>query len=235
MKKISVLLVFALVVTFMFASCAKTAEPEPITEPTGEPIPDIVGGFSTEGAIAGSLSEAAKTAYDEATAGIDAEYAPLGCVGSQVVAGMNYAILVKDGDSLKVLFIYKPLNDKASITETADFNMLDYLNDSIEIVKADEDIVGGWGVPTDGGLTAMPQGLASATSKAFSEYKDLIINPIACVGTQVVAGTNYALVCAGKTDEDARSNLYMVKLYDGVDGTNEILSICPIDITALKK
>lgn len=235
MKKISVLLVFALLATFMFAGCTKTVDPEPTTEPTEEPIPAIAGAFSTEGAIAGDLSEIVKTAYDEAVANLDVEYTPLGCVGSQVVAGMNYAVLVKDGDSIKVLFIYKPLSGQASITETADFNILDYLNDDIDIIKANEDIVGGWGVPTDAGLTTMPERLATATSKAFADYKDLVISPIACVGTQVVAGTNYALVCSGKTDKDAKSNLYMVKLYDGIDGTVEILSICPIDITALKK
>lgn len=234
MKKVALFLIFIFLIALMFTGCGSKVDPEPITEPADDltSIDDVVGGFSTYNTVASELSERAQEAFDEATA--DYDYTPLACVGTQVVAGTNYAILVKDSDNLKIVFIYKPLQEEASITSIANFNILDYLGDEINIVKTDEGVVGGWNVPTDGGLTKMPQELATATSVAFGDYKDLILTPLACVGTQVVAGTNYALVCAGQTAEGTRAALYMVKLYDGVDGTREILSISPIDVTALK-
>lgn len=229
MKKIGIIIISMLLILGL-AGCKEETKNE-----------DVVGGFSIEGSVAGTLPESAQEAFDKVMEGFTGVgYEPLACIGQQVVAGMNYAILVKSQvvspDSkaeLKVMYIYSPISAEPEIKEIVDFKLIDYLNGEITIENNTTELLGGWNVPEDGGLNAMPQQLATATSALFSTYTDLLIEPLACVGTQVVAGTNYALVCRGKVDENSRSSLYMVEIYDGIDGTQKILSVCPIDLIGL--
>lgn len=227
---------FITLLSLLLILCLVGCKQEKEEESQGE----IAGGFNVSGSIAGTLPESAQAAFNEVMEGFTGVgYEPLACIGQQVVAGMNYAILAKSKvvspdakEELKVIFIYVPVTGDPEITEIADFNLLDYLNDEIKIEDNTEELLGGWNVPEEGGLNAMPQELATATSVLYN-YQDLSLEPLACVGTQVVAGINYALICRGKVNE-GRPSLYMVKIFDGVDGTQKILSICPIGLASLK-
>ena len=58
--------------------------------------------------------------------------------------------------------------------------------------------------------------------------------PVACLGTQVVAGTNYAVLCQGTAVyPDAKPEWKVVFLYKALDGTVTVLNIADFDYGAL--
>ena len=217
MKKITLLLVITLLITL--TGCKSKEE--------------ITGGYTLENSVAGTLPENAKAAFDEATKDDSHSYEPLALLSAQVVSGTNFAILVKEKDELKILIIYKPISGETKITSKSEFNMLDYLTKNINIVKDEETLMGGWNVPEDGGLTKMPQELATSSYQAFQDLDEINLEPLCLLGTQVVSGINYALICRGKVTN--KYNLYMVELYVDTNSNPKVITIEPIDIKQYTK
>lgn len=215
---------YAFTILFFIVMCAGCGKKE---ESKNEKLD---GGYNISSSVAGTLPEKALKAFKSATKDDD-KYEPLACMGTQVVSGTNYMILAKEKDSLKVLVIYEDLKQKTSIMGTHDFNLLDYLNNND--ISQKEDIVGGWNVPTEGNLNAMPQNLASAWSESFAKYKEIKLEPLACLGTQVVAGTNYVVLARGVAKGEKTSNLYVVVIYDDLDNNASITSVSYIDLARI--
>lgn len=86
-----------------------------------------------------------------------------------------------------------------------------------------EILAGGWEVNT--GSTAMSKNAAAkaAFKKATAELEGVNYQPIAVLGTQVVAGTKYAILCKATTViPDATPEITIMYIYENVDGTVEI-------------
>lgn len=84
-------------------------------------------------------------------------------------------------------------------------------------------IAGGWEVNV--GSTAMSKNPAAraAFKKATAELEGVSYQPIAVLGTQVVAGTKYAILCkAAPVVPDAAPEITIMYIYENVDGTVEI-------------
>lgn len=84
-------------------------------------------------------------------------------------------------------------------------------------------IAGGWEV--NAGSTAMSKNPAAraAFKKATAELEGVSYQPIAVLGTQVVAGTKYAILCkAAPVVPDAAPEITIMYIYENVDGTVEI-------------
>ena len=246
MKKNLLLITLIVLSIICVAGCSKKKNDIEIAKPKEseeEVTPEIAGGYTYDTAVAGTLPENAQKAFDEAIEDLDGvSYTPLACLGTQVVAGTNYAIITKStaitpqaNAKLTILFIYDALDEKAKITSTKDFVLSDYITN--EVIKNDNvGLFGGWNVPTEGGLYSMPQELASATSEALSNYKDMAIEPLACLGSQVVAGTNYALISREKTNEEnTQLGLYIVVINNDLENNAKVLSVSSLDITKLKE
>lgn len=96
------------------------------------------------------------------------------------------------------------------------------------IVLADDSgytefLAGGWEVNT--GSTAMSKNAAAkaAFKKATAELLGVSYQPIAVLGTQVVAGTKYAILCkATPVIPDAVPDITIMYIYENVDGTVDI-------------
>lgn len=244
MKKISLIMAMVLALTGVISGCSKNDQgiefdpetefnPEEIVFTPTEIVPEmIVGGISNDNLVCGTLPDGAKAACDEAFEGKD--YIPVCCLGQQVVAGMNYAVLVSDSNgNYKVVKIYKPINgDKASITGEKDFDYNTYITNEIKVAEEPEMLEGGWNVPTEGGLYAMPERLATATAGAFLSFDEVTLDAMANLASQVVAGTNYYLICRGfeSRNMDTTPALYFVVIYDAVDGSQQLTTVCPINI-----
>ena len=56
------------------------------------------------------------------------------------------------------------------------------------------------------------------------------VTPVAYLGSQVVAGTNYAFLCQGKFDDDAKLSYIMLYVTQDTEGNVEILDIADFDI-----
>ena len=94
-----------------------------------------------------------------------------------------------------------------------------------------EPMLGGWSVCEDAVVTEEAK---AALEKALENFVGSNVEPVALLGTQVVAGTNYCLLCKlTNVVPDAVPYYAIVFVYQGVDGTSEILSISAIDPGAM--
>ena len=60
--------------------------------------------------------------------------------------------------------------------------------------------------------------------------------PLVLMGTQVVAGTNYAVLCYGSaTVPDAKEGIYLLTLYEDLEGNGELISTAYIDLANFNK
>lgn len=86
-----------------------------------------------------------------------------------------------------------------------------------------EFLAGGWEVNT--GSTSISKNAAAkaAFKKATAELLGVSYQPIAVLGTQVVAGTKYAILCkATPVIPDAAPDITIMYIYENVDGTVDI-------------
>lgn len=104
---------------------------------------------------------------------------------------------------------------------------IDIVADDSDAAVSDEPVCGGWQDSADGVITKEAQ---EAFDKAMAAYTDdnKVYTPLSLLGSQVVAGMNYAYLCEGK-DADAASDVaaatYKVVIYADLDGNATVSSI----------
>lgn len=159
---------------------------------------------------------------------------PIAVLGKQVVAGTNYMFLALDKDVYKVVIVYKDLEGNASITKETKFDISKYTHKNIDYNA--ETLVGGWNVEAPGKVTMLAENIQEAFDNATSTLAGMTFSPIRVLGKQVVAGTNYAIICYAKPSTEATAEyIYVLTLYDGVDGTQEIISTAYVNLADFNK
>ena len=95
--------------------------------PAGEEeFETLVGGWTIPESIqAVNLPAEVASAYDEAMAN-ESDYYPVAYLGHQLVSGNNYAVLCFDEKSPCLVYIYKPLNGDAELTNIYRINMSEF-------------------------------------------------------------------------------------------------------------
>ena len=155
----------------------------------------LAGGWEVNtGSTSISKNAAAKTAFKKATAELlGVSYQPIAVLGTQVVAGTKYAILCKATPvipdatpEITIMYIYE------NVDGTVDM-------DGFQTIISGED---------EGGFTANTGKFAlskkknktvySAYRKAMKELVGVDYKPVAYLGKQVVAGSNYMILCRSK-------------------------------------
>lgn len=122
---------------------------------------------------------------------IGAEYTPIAYIGSQIVNGVNHAVLMEQllttGKDTKnvVLVIF---NEKPNSME------------DLSIVSIDRVVEGGWGL---GGTvvdvkTEIPEDAQAAFDAALTNFVGSSVKPFALLATQVTKGTNYVFAAEVK-------------------------------------
>ena len=164
------------------------------------------------------ITDEFRTVFNKATAALaGVEYVPVAYLGSQVVAGINHRVLCKATATVPgaettyvIVTIYEDLNGNAGITVTFDFD-----------VKAEfSDNDGGWAEPASPAVT--DEALAAFT-KACNTLAGVEYVPVALLGTQVVAGINYRLLCeATATVPGAETTYVILTVYADPQGGAEI-------------
>ncbi|MBR3275634.1 MAG: hypothetical protein IKG08_03345 [Eubacterium sp.] len=102
-----------------------------------------------------------------------------------------------------------------------------------EISSAAEGLLGSWTLTTEAGAP-MPDEVAEAFDKADKAHLGMNFEPVAYLGSQVVSGTNYMILCRGTTvTAQPVTGLKMVTVYVNTSGEAEILSVTDLDIAAL--
>lgn len=165
---------------------------------------------------------------------------PIAYLGSQVVSGTNYMFLAKGYTSgneknatYKIVIVYTDLQKNSSITSVKDFDYSKYVSKAIDY--KDEEIVGGWEVYSP----SRPEQLDSSEdhevfTKAVEGLTGVYYAPSVVVAKQVVAGTNYAILCYGKTSTQTPKNyLFLLTIYKDLEGKVTLSSIANIDLADL--
>lgn len=194
MKK-TIRLTSAAMAAIIAVSCASIpvfAE-EPVLISSGTAYAEEVsGGWEVNsGSTAMSKNPKANAAFKKATEElVGVSYKPIAVLGSQVVAGMNYAILCRANPvypdaspEVVIMYIYESLDGNAEIT-------------GFQTIIGEQ---------TEGGFSANTGKFAIKYSKNKSVYsaykkamKDLVgvdYKPVLYLGSQVVAGSNYMILC----------------------------------------
>ena len=94
--------------------------------------------------------------------------------------------------------------------------------------KEEPQLVGGWELTEDAALTETAQ---SAFDKAMEGFAGVGYTPVALLGTQAVAGTNYCFLCeAALVYPGAQPYYALVYVYADLQGGAEISGITALDL-----
>lgn len=97
---------------------------------------------------------------------------------------------------------------------------------------AEEPLLGAWYANVDH-PTEIPQDVLDAFDAATEGLTGCVYKPIALLGSQVVAGTNYCLLCETTLAvPEAQPGYALVYFYDSVNGEKEILKVEEIKFCA---
>ena len=196
---------------------------------------------STENPIPNDLTDEEQAIFDKA---VDAQPdlgkgddQPVAVLATQVVAGTNYAYLCKgvppspDSDELWAIFgVYNDLQGNARIISAASIDIPD-----IETTDTapDGQMTGAWEIREATSGVAMTAEAAQAFSKASENYDGVQINPLALLGTQVVAGTNYLILGTGPAAADNPTTvLYVATVYEDLQGNAEFTDVSQFNLLA---
>ena len=166
---------------------------------------------------------------------------PIVLLGSQVVAGKNYMFLCKGTTvteeaktSLQVVIVYNDLNGNASITSIKEFDYTKYVSKEIE--NNYQEVTGGWTTISSGVNGTLDEKTQTVFDNVTSTLTGFTYKPIALLGTQVVAGTNYAVLCYGSASYDNKPEyIYLITIYEDLNGNQEITSHAYVDISEYNK
>ena len=195
-----------------------------------------VGGWEAADTPALKIPEAALAAFDKAMeklVGVD--YAPVALLATQPVAGTNYCLLcasravAPDAESgYSLVYVYRDLSGGAEIL---DIEGLEFGIDDLDEPGDDaaENRLGGW-EPYDNAGIELSEGAAAAFEAAARKLLGVDYTPVAELATQLVAGTNYCLLCkAAPVVPDARFDYTLVYIYRDLSGGAGIIGFEPIE------
>lgn len=216
----------------------------------------LMGGWTYESDPA--VSDELKAELTKALEGLaGADYLPVANLASQVVNGMNRCILCKVTPVVPnpvphyaLVYIYASADGNDSLTSVVDFDFdmpqegliteaIDGQTDAETDAEAGigkesgeesfpEIQVGGWAAAED---PAMTDDLRAIFEKAFDGLVGVNYEPIACLGTQVVAGTNYCfLTKATVVTPDAQPKYVLVYVYADLEGGAKIMNFADMPV-----
>lgn len=157
-------------------------------------VAPIVGGWAiNQGDVSPKKNKAAMKAFKAATKDlVGYDYKVISVLGSQVVAGMNYSYLCQGKvvspeahTEYLIVNVYEDLQGNAEITGTGQL-----------IAGASDRLPGGWFYNEGKSDLKKNPEVKAAFAKSVEGFTGFTIEPIAFVGSQVVAGTNYAVVAS---------------------------------------
>ena len=239
MKSMLALVLSLVMALSLMAGCATTGTTEPAatetpateeaTETTADATGEVLGGWTIEPSQAAALPEDIAAVFSTAAGqwnGIN-----LSCVallGTQVVAGTNYAFLcesiVDDACTYLVAIAYQDLEGNVTLTSVSDLTM------PTSSGEGGNDLAGGWTV-SDTSYATMDEDSMVPIAKALEGWTGVAYTPIALLGAQLVAGSNYCYLASGVTvTADPVTSLYYVTVYEDLDNNCTISDIADFEI-----
>ena len=217
--------------------CAVSACGTQDKTPEGGSAEPLAGGWELYANGAAALPEDVQAAFEKAAETYtEGNLVPVAYVASQVVAGTNYMILCQEASdadapagAYQMVIVYSGFDGSAEIINSASFDLTAYTGGEDTEISA-EQLAGGWQAAEELSSAAIPQEAEDAFGKAAEKLLGNDLEPLALLGTQIVAGTNYAFLCRStlQTSEPVRG-IQVVTVYQDLEGNAEIISICTVD------
>ncbi|MCQ2472281.1 MAG: hypothetical protein MJ147_09630 [Clostridia bacterium] len=153
---------------------------------------------------------------------------PQALLGTQVVSGTNYAFLCKDKKGKPAIaIVYEGFDSSAEIISVKELDVVGYAGKD----TAPERLSGGWTIGESVKANKIALDAENALRIASGTQNKINYEPIALLGQQVVAGMNYLILCKGTANaEGAVPALYILRIYNALDGSAEITSSTILDI-----
>ncbi len=186
-----------------------------------------VGGWTVNARFGkADIPEGAEKALDKANG---KGFTPVAYLGSQVVSGTNYAFLCTLKGNLYTVRVYRNLKGNCKITDTEKINIADYTGKDNSLNFNPADYTGGW-YTGDADGADLPADAEAAFGKATDGLTGIDYDALALLGSQVVAGRNYAVLCKAETADGSKSAaLAVMIIYADLSGGARITSISNFD------
>lgn len=223
-KAVSVCMTAVLAATLMAGGAVQAFAAAPVSEPAADAL-------SAENCLSGrwerasspELTESVTTLFDKAFEGlVGASYTPTALLATRLTTnGRQYRVLCRQTmvypgaqEVYVVVTLQRGWFGQASIVE---------IGDAIDFTDLMEEAMGGWQEPESPVLT-------DAATTAFQKATDGLVGvnyvPVALLSTQVVAGTNYRILCEATVVYPGEQMHYVVMtLYEDLDGNVSVLDV----------
>ena len=240
-RRIIASLVIAGIAALALTACGGKKEEAPVqsSEPavtqaaSGTEDPGmILGGWQlNDDETVGWATEEATAAFEKATTELTgADYQIVAQLGQQVVAGMNYMFLCKETmvtanpvTKLSIVTVYADLEGNAKVANVEDLDLgMFYGAEDSEVSEA---LLGGWSIPDGFQAVNLPVPASTAYDQALANESGYY--PMALLGSQLVNGTNYAVLCF---DGSAPCIAY---IYAPLEGDAELVNVYHLDLGVL--
>lgn len=153
---------------------------------------------------------------------------PVMVLASQIVSGVNYAVLCFDekAETWNVAVLYVDASGKPSVTSVKEITIPDV---AVSDSGIPEGLAGGWTVDdTVSNAVTLPEDVFRVYQSAAEAYDDLVLYPIALLASQPVSGTNYLVLAKGMGNGGMQ--LYVTNLYVHADNTAELNEVKNFDL-----
>ena len=186
-----------------------------------ENVPGI-GTGAWAAAESNAMTDDLNKIFEKAVSELDGYYyRPVALIGTQIVAGTNYCFLCTNtiqGNSatnaMKLTYIYVDLSGEAK-----------FVKDEVLKLPGTDDSgekVGGWAYAES---TEITDAIKKVMEKATETLTGATYEPVAYIGSQVVAGTNHAILCKcspSVADLNGATTYILVYVYEDLQGNCEI-------------
>ena len=220
-RKLTAVLLALLMIT-MITACGTSSKSGENDEPdTPDSSETVSGGWELFDNKANTLPDDVQKAFDKATKTF---------TGSELKPLCEAATTTEKPDvSYQMVVIYADLEGNAEITQVKEFDLTQYTDgDGTEI--STEKLSGGWETAEDRSSVMIPQKEKDIFDKAVEELDGNELEPMALLGTQLVAGTNYAFFCFSTLQtEETIKGAQVVTVYEDLNGKAEVTNICTVD------
>lgn len=180
----------------------------------------ISGGWAA--AESNKMTDDLKKIFEQAVGKLDGYfYKPAALIGTQVVAGTNYCFLCTStieannaAKAMKLTYIYVDLSGNATFLK----------DETLKLPGVDDsgDKVGGWAYAES---TEITDDIKKVMEKATETLTGATYEPVAYIGSQVVAGTNHAILCKcspSVAELNGATTYVLVYVYEDLQGKCEI-------------
>lgn len=153
---------------------------------------------------------------------------PVTVLASQIVSGVNYAVLCFDeaSETWNVAVLYVDTSGKPSVTSVKEITIPDV---AVSDSGIPEGLAGGWTVDdTVSNAVTLPEDVFRAYQSAAEAYDDLVLYPIALLASQPVSGTNDMVLARGTGN--GGTQLYITTLWIHADNTAELSEVKCFDL-----